>query len=60
MRVSVQQEKKLLVTTEHALWRYDKAFIFTNQSEVDFWIAYVYVILMIAHNGNEPPKDCCS
>jgi hypothetical protein len=30
----------LLVTTEHALWRYD-VFLFTNQSEVDFGIAHV-------------------
>jgi len=33
----------LLVTTEHALWRYDNAFLFTNQSDVDFGIALVYV-----------------
>jgi hypothetical protein len=31
----------LLGTTECALWRYDNAFLFTNQSEVDFGIAYV-------------------
>jgi hypothetical protein len=31
-----------LVTTEHALWRYDNAFLFTNQTEVDFGIALVY------------------
>jgi hypothetical protein len=28
----------LLVTTELALWRYDDAYLFTNQSEVDFGI----------------------
>ena len=42
MRVSLQQEQKFLVTTERALWRYDNAFIFTNQSEVDFGITLVY------------------
>jgi hypothetical protein len=31
----------LLVTTECALWRYDKAFLFSNQSEVDFGLALV-------------------
>jgi hypothetical protein len=30
-----------VVTTKCALWRYDNAFLFTNQSEVDFGIAYV-------------------
>ena len=44
MRVCVQQEQKFLVTTERALWRYDNAFIFTNQSEVDFGITLVYII----------------
>ena len=29
------------VTTEFALWRYDNAFLFAEQSEVDFGIAYV-------------------
>jgi len=32
----------LLVTTERALWHYDNAFLFTNQSEVDFGIAHVH------------------
>ena len=41
MRVCVQQERKFLVTTERALWRYDNAFIFTNQSEFDFGITLV-------------------
>ena len=41
MRVRVQQEQKFLVTTERALCRYDNAFIFTNQSEVDFGIILV-------------------
>ena len=41
MRVRVQQEHKFLVTTERALWRYDNAFIFTNQSEVDTGITLV-------------------
>ena len=41
MRIRVQQEQKFLVTTERALWRYDNAFIFTNQSEVDFGITLV-------------------
>jgi hypothetical protein len=31
----------ILVTTECALWRYDNAFLFTNQSDVDFGNAYV-------------------
>ena len=43
IRVCVQQEPKLLVSTKRTLWRYDNAFIFTNQSEVDFAIAYVEV-----------------
>jgi hypothetical protein len=33
----------LLVTTELVLWRYDNAFLFTNQSEVDFGIALVII-----------------
>ena len=41
MQVGVQQKQTLLVTTEHALWRYDNAFRFTNQSEVDFGIAHI-------------------
>jgi len=41
MRVRVQQEQKFLVATERALWCYDNAFIFTNQSEVDFGITLV-------------------
>ena len=44
MRVHVQQEQKLLVITERALWRYDNTFIFTNQPEVDFGIAYVLAL----------------
>jgi len=35
----------LLVTTEHALWRYDNTFLFTNQSEVDFGIAHIHFFL---------------
>jgi hypothetical protein len=31
----------LVVTTVPALWHYDKEFLFTNQSEVDFGIAHV-------------------
>ena len=46
MRVRVQQEQKFLVTTERALRRYDKAFIFTNQSEVDFGITLVSSSIM--------------
>jgi hypothetical protein len=37
----------LLVTTECALWRYDNAFLFTNQSEVDFGIAYVLSVFIL-------------
>ena len=44
MRVRVQQEQKLLVTTERGLWRYDNAFLFTIQLEVDFGIALVIII----------------
>jgi hypothetical protein len=35
-------KKTLLVSTELAFWRYDKAFLFTNQSEVDFGIIMVH------------------
>ena len=42
MRVSVQQEQNFLLTTDRALGRYDNAFIFTNQSEVDFGITLVH------------------
>jgi exoribonuclease II len=31
----------LRVTTLRALWRYDKALLFTNQPEVDFGITHV-------------------
>jgi len=31
----------LLVTTERVLWRYDNAFLFNKQSDVDFGIALV-------------------
>jgi hypothetical protein len=41
MRVCVQREETLLVTTELVIWRYANAFIFTNQSEVDFGIGLV-------------------
>jgi hypothetical protein len=41
MSVGVQRYQILLVTTECALWRYDNAFLFTNQSEVDFGISSV-------------------
>jgi len=41
MRVCVQGEQTLLVTTELVIWRYANAFIFTNQSEVDFRIGLV-------------------
>jgi hypothetical protein len=37
----------LLLTTKRPLWRYDNAFLFTNQSEVDFGIAIVYL-----HSGH--------
>jgi hypothetical protein len=42
MRFGVQRQQTLLVTTELVIWRYANAFIFTNQSELDFGIAYVY------------------
>jgi hypothetical protein len=41
MRFGVQRQQTLLVTTELLIWRYADAFIFTNQSELDFGIAYV-------------------
>jgi hypothetical protein len=41
MRFSVQRQQTLLVTNELVIWRYANAFIFTNQSELDFGIAYV-------------------
>jgi hypothetical protein len=41
MRVGVKRKQTLLVTTELALWGYNNAFLFTNQSEVDFGIALV-------------------
>ena len=43
MRVRVQREQTLLVTTELVIWRYANAFIFTNQSELDFGIALVVI-----------------
>jgi len=42
MRVGIQRSQTLLVTTEFGLWRYDNAFLFTNQLEVDFGIALVF------------------
>jgi hypothetical protein len=47
MSVGVQRQQTLLVTTECALWRYDNAFLFTNQSEVDFGIHYVVMRIKI-------------
>jgi hypothetical protein len=41
MRFGVLRQQTLLVTTELVIWRYANAFIFTNQSELDFEIAYV-------------------
>jgi hypothetical protein len=41
MRFGVQRQQTLLVTTELVIWRYANALIFTNQSELDFGIAYV-------------------
>jgi hypothetical protein len=41
MRFGVQRQQTLLVTSELVIWRYANAFIFTNQSELDFGIAYV-------------------
>ena len=45
MRVCVQREQTLLVTTELVIWCYAKAFIFTNQSEVDFGIGLVCTLV---------------
>jgi len=41
MRVGFQRQQTLLVTTERGLWRYDKALLFTNQSEVGFGTSHV-------------------
>jgi hypothetical protein len=41
MKFGVQRQQTLLVMTELVIWRYANAFIFTNQSEFDFGIAYV-------------------
>jgi hypothetical protein len=41
VRFGVQRQQTLLVTNELVIWRYASAFIFTNQSELDFGIAYV-------------------
>ena len=41
----------LLGTTERALWRYDNAFLFTNQSEVDFGIAHILVRVLIVNSS---------
>jgi hypothetical protein len=43
MRVGVQREQTLLVTTELVIWRYANAFFFTNQLEIDFGIALTHV-----------------
>ena len=56
MRVRVQQEQKFLVTTERALLRYDNAFIFTNQSEVDFGITLVR--FFIPKSVQSPEASC--
>jgi hypothetical protein len=37
----------VLVTTERAISRYDKAFLFNDKSEVDFGIAYPYTYIYI-------------
>jgi hypothetical protein len=44
MRVGVQREQTLLVTTELVIWRCVNAFFFTSPSEVDFGVAFVYTI----------------
>jgi hypothetical protein len=43
MRFGVQRQQTLLVTTELVIWSCANAFIFTNQSELDYGIAYVHV-----------------
>ena len=52
MRVRVQREQTLLVTTELVIWRYANAFIFTNQSELDFGIPYVLPKFLINNSQN--------
>jgi len=44
MRVRVQREQTLLVTTELVIWCYANTFIFTNQLELDFGIALVQIL----------------
>jgi hypothetical protein len=44
MRVGFQRSHALPDTTERALWRYDNAFLFTNQSEAGFGIALVLLV----------------
>jgi len=46
MWVGFQRQQTFLVTTERALWRHDKAFLFVKQSEVDFGIAHVHGIVV--------------
>jgi hypothetical protein len=52
MRFVVQRQQTLLVTTELVIWRYANAFIFTNQSEVDFGLAYVCIQFPTGMNEN--------
>jgi hypothetical protein len=42
MRDGVQRQQTLLVATELVILRYANAYIFTNQSELDFGIALVF------------------
>jgi hypothetical protein len=49
MRFGVLRQQTLLVTTELVIWRYANAFIFTNQSQLDFAIAYVYWNILTMH-----------
>jgi hypothetical protein len=53
MRFGVQRQKTLLVTTELVIWRYANAFIFTNQLELDFGIAYIELTVQIKWYSNK-------
>jgi hypothetical protein len=47
MRFGVQRQQTLIATTELVIWRYANAFISTNQSELNFGIAFVFTLVKI-------------
>jgi hypothetical protein len=60
MTFGIQRQQTLLVTTELVIRRYANAFIFNNQSELDFGIAYDYWFFMTTEcrRGVRPINDC--